>query len=121
MRSHNLFKFALLLFGGLAAMAAGAAIATWPAAQQSEEDIIARSLASSVQLFAEREGGVRRTASGVTLTAGPDGRSIIITAAHLLTPQIAQTVYVAPLGSKDRVEAHILAIDEIHDIAVLEA
>jgi len=121
MRSHSLLKGALLLFGGLTAMAAGAAIATWPAAQQSEEDVIARSLASSVQLFAEREGGVRRTASGVTLTVGPDGRSIIITAAHLLMPQTAQTVYVAPLGSKERVEAHILTIDETHDVAVLEA
>jgi serine protease Do len=121
MRSHNLLKFALVLLGTLTAMAAGAAIATWPKAEQSEGDVIARSLASSVQLFAEREGGVHRTASGVMLTAGPDGRSIIITAAHLLMPQTVQTVFVAPLGSKDRVEAHILTIDETHDVAVLEA
>jgi S1-C subfamily serine protease len=120
MRSRVL-KFGFFLFGTLTAMAAGAAIATWPAAQQTEEDVIARSLASSVQLFAEREGGVRRTASGVTLTAGRDGRSIIVTAAHLLMPQAVQTVYVAPLGSGDRVEARILAIDEANDIAVLEA
>jgi len=57
----------------------------------------------------------------VTLTAGRDGRSIIVTAAHLLTPQAVQTVYVAPLGSGERVEARILAIDEANDIAVLEA
>jgi len=120
MRSHTVFKFGLFLFGTLTAMAAGAAIATWPAAEQSDEDVIARSLASSVQLFAEREGGVRRTASGVTLTAGLDGRSIVITAAHLLMPQATQTVYVAPLGGGTRVEARILAIDEAHDIAVLE-
>jgi S1-C subfamily serine protease len=120
MRSR-LLKFGFFLFGTLTAMAAGAAIATWPAAEQTEEDVIARSLASSVQLFTEREGGVRRTASGVTLTAGRDGRSIIVTAAHLLTPQAVQTVYVAPLGSGVRVEARILAIDEANDIAVLEA
>lgn len=120
MRSR-LLKFGFFLFGTLTAMAAGAAIATWPAAEQTEEDVISRSLASSVQLFAEREGGVRRTASGVTLTAGRDGRSIIVTAAHLLTPQAVQTVYVAPLGSGERVEARIIAIDEANDIAVLEA
>ena len=114
MRPHTVFKFGLFLFGTLTAMAAGAAIATWPAAEQTEEDVIARSLASSVQLFAEREGGVRRTASGVTLTAGLDGRSIVITAAHLLMPQMTQTVYVAPLGGGTRVEARILAIDELY-------
>ena len=120
MRSR-LLKFGFFLFGTLTAMAAGAAIATWPAAEHTEEDVIARSLASSVQLFAEREGGVRRTASGVTLTAGRDGRSIIVTAAHLLTPQAVQTVYVAPLGGGERIEARIIAIDEANDIAILEA
>jgi len=120
MRSR-LLKFGFFLFGTLTAMAAGSAIATWPAAEQTEEDVISRSLASSVQLFAEREGGVRRTASGVTLTAGRDGRSIIVTAAHLLTPQAVQTVYVAPLGGGERIEARIIAIDEANDIAILEA
>lgn len=120
MRSR-LLKFGFFLIGTLTAMAAGAAIATWPVAEPTEEDVISRSLASSVQLFAEREGGVRRTASGVTLTTGREGRSIIVTAAHLLTPQAVQTVYVAPLGSGERVEARIIAIDEANDIAVLEA
>jgi S1-C subfamily serine protease len=126
MRLHRLLRFGLFLGSTLAAMAAGAAIATWPHGEEPEGgleggDVIARSLASSVQLFAEREGGVRRTASGVTLVAGADGRSYIVTAAHLLTPQGTQTVYVAPLGGGSRVEARILAIDEASDIAVLEA
>jgi len=56
MRSR-LLKFGFFLFGTLTAMAAGAAIATWPTAEQTEDDVISRSLASSVQLFAEREAG----------------------------------------------------------------
>src|SRR5262245_50260552 len=112
MRTHKVFKIGLFLFGTLTAMAAAAAFAPCPAAEQTDEDVIARSLASSVQLFAEREGGVRRTASGVTLAASQDGRSIVITAAHLLMPQASQTVFVAPLGSDNRVVARIIAIDE---------
>jgi len=84
-------------------------------------DVIARSLASSVQLFTEREGGTRRSASGVVLSVDADGTMIILTAGHLLSPLIAQTVYVALPGRDERVEASILALDAEADIAVLEA
>lgn len=85
------------------------------------EDVIARSLASSVQLFTEREGGTRRSASGVVLSAEADGTMIILTAGHLVAPLVAQTVYVALPGRDARVEASILALDAEADVAVLEA
>ena len=84
-------------------------------------DVIARSLASSVQLFTEREGGTRRSASGVVLSVDADGRMIILTAGHLLSPLVSQTVYVSLPGREARVEASILALDAEADVAVLEA
>lgn len=85
------------------------------------DDVIARSLASSVQLFAEREGGVRRSGSGVVLSADGEGNLIILTAGHLLAPAIPQTVYVALPGRETRVEASILTLDTEADVAVLAA
>ncbi len=84
------------------------------------EDVIAQSLAASIQLYAEREGGVHRWASGVAIASG-GGRALILTAAHLLVPQTAQTVYAITPGSDARVEARVLGIDEKSDVAILEA
>jgi len=84
-------------------------------------DIIAQSLAASVQLYAEREGGVHRCASGVAVANGDDGQVVILTAAHLLVPQVPQTVYAIAPGSEARVEAKLLGIDENADVAILEA
>jgi S1-C subfamily serine protease len=91
----------------------------WQSAEP--EGVIARSLAASVQLYAEREGGVHRWASGVAVAAGGDGRTVILTAAHLLVPSVPQSIYAIVPGHDDRVEARIVAIDELADIAILEA
>lgn len=84
------------------------------------DDVIAHSLAASIQLYAEREGGVHRWASGVAV-AGDNGHIFILTAAHLLMPQSAQTVYAIVPGTGVRVEAKILGIDEQADVAILAA
>lgn len=125
MHRLGLFGFALLGLGMFAlalANATGSSVnATAPAAAAAEpEDVIAHSLAASLQLYAEREGGVHRWASGVAV-AGGDGRTLILTAAHLLVPQTAQTVYAILPGSGARVEATVLGIDEKSDVAILEA
>jgi len=88
---------------------------------EQPKDVIAQSLAASVQLYAEREGGVHRWASGVAVANGVDGQAVILTAAHLLVPQIPQTIYAIVPGSDARVEAKLLGIDENADIAILEA
>jgi len=84
------------------------------------EDVIARSVSASIQLYAEREGGVHRWASGVAVGGG-DGRILILTAAHLLVPQVPQTVFAIVPGSDTRIEAKILGIDETADVAILAA
>jgi S1-C subfamily serine protease len=84
------------------------------------EDVIAHSLAASIQLYAEREGGVHRWASGVAVASGGE-RVVFLTAAHLLVPLTAQTVYAIIPGSGARVEATILGVDEKSDVAILEA
>jgi S1-C subfamily serine protease len=85
-----------------------------------QESIIARSLAASVQLHVDREGGVRRWGSGVVLTRDGDRRTLILTAAHLVVPAVSQTVHATTPGG-GRSEAAIVAIDETADVAVLAA
>jgi S1-C subfamily serine protease len=92
-----------------------------PTREPAPENVIARSLAASVQLYSEREGGTRRWASGVALSGGENGRALILTAAHLLVPTVQQSVYATTPGTTARAEAKILAIDEDADVAVLEA
>ena len=91
-----------------------------PAHHSTSESIIARSLSASVQLHADREGGVRRWGSGVAFSRDGGRRALILTAAHLVAPAVSQAVYVtAPDGAT--AEAAILAVDEGADVAVLAA
>lgn len=85
------------------------------------EDVIAGSLASAVQLFAERAGGGRRAGSGVVLTMDGDGSALILTAGHLLVPKVEQSVYVHGPSGGQPIEATILVVDVERDIAILEA
>ena len=89
-----------------------------PAHQSSPETIIAHSLAASVQLYADREGGVRRWGSGVAFSRDGVRRTLIVTTAHLVVPAVSQTVY-ATLPGGAHTEAAILAVDEKADVAVL--
>lgn len=117
-------QLGLLGFGvlglGVFALALLHATDSSPSTEQPR-DVIAQSLAASVQLYTEREGGVHRWASGVAVANGDDGQIVILTAAHLLVPQVPQTIYVIAPGSDARVEAALLGIDENTDIAILEA
>jgi S1-C subfamily serine protease len=91
-----------------------------PAQQSASESIIAHSLAASVQLQSDREGGVRRWGSGVAFSRDGIRRTLILTAAHLVTPAVSQTVYVTIPGGTPA-EAVIVAVDEEADVAVLAA
>ncbi len=92
-----------------------------PAEQAAPETIIADSLAASVQLYAERDGGVHRWGSGVAFSRDGVRRMFILTAAHLVVPPESQTVYAITPGSDVRTKAAILAIDEKADVAILAA
>lgn len=89
-------------------------------ASGQSKDVIVESMDSAVQIRAQRADGKRRAASGVALTAEPDGRSLILTAAHLLVPAIDQQVSVTTPADQTPLRARILAIDEETDVAILE-
>ena len=90
-------------------------------APRRNDDVIAGSLASAVQHFAERAGGARRAGSGVVLAMDSEGRALILTTGHLLVPKVEQSVYVLGPGGGQPIEAKILVIDQEHDITILEA
>lgn len=85
----------------------------------SRHQVIERTLASSVQLFSHRENGARRAGSGVVI-ARRDGHSIVLTTAHLLEPQMEQSVVVrTPLDNQEHA-ATILMVNPERDVALLE-
>lgn len=88
----------------------------------SDRDAVIRQiLASAVQLRAEREGGIRRTASGIVVASDPDtGRSWIVTTRHFLDPPSPQVVSLTVPGRKGRMKASILALSPDADLVVLQ-
>ena len=75
-------------------------------------DLIASALASSVQLFTEREGGARRAGSGVVAAMASDGKAIVLTAAHLIEPLMAQEIYIKTSRKGDRLPQKCPALQE---------
>ncbi len=97
----------------------GACAAARPAPERG--DVVRRVLPSTVQLRSEREGGGRRTASGVVLAADPTAkRAWVVTARHFLDPPRPQQVYARRPGHAEALKATILARRDDLDLAVLE-
>lgn len=89
--------------------------------EDTRRQLLSNSIESTVLLTNSRENGGRRTGSGVILGRGADNTVVIATAAHLLTPIMAQTVRVTVPHSGVEANAEIIAVDEDSDIAVLQA
>jgi len=82
--------------------------------------VIRHILPSAVQLRAEREGGVRRAASGVVLASDSEtGRCWILTTRHFLDPSGPQQVFVSSPTRKGRVAAVVAAVSPDKDLAVI--
>ena len=109
-------SLALLVIGlGLAACAS-------PEPPPTKSVVLARMLATSAQIFVEREGGVRRAGSGVILAADlPNNQVAVLTTAHLLEPQVEQSAQVVAGAQRERTPAEIVAIDSARDLALLVA
>ena len=85
-------------------------------------DMMRRILPSAVQLRTEREGGVRRAASGVVLASDSrSNRCWILTTRHFLDPAIRQDVSVSSPTRKGRAKAAVKAVSHDLDLAVIEA
>ena len=105
----------------LALAVAGAGCASSPPAVQDRTDLIRRILASSVQLRTEREGGVRRAASGVVVATDPASRRAwIVTVRHFVYPPTSQQVSVRRPGQESALPAVVAFVSPDHDIALIE-
>lgn len=77
--------------------------------------------ASTVQLRADRDGGGRRTASGVVVAAdAARRRSWIVTARHFLDPGTRQKVSVSGVAGRARTVATVSALSDEADLALVE-
>ena len=87
-------------------------------------DLIRRILASTAQLRSEREGGVRRAASGVVVaTDAGSRRAWIVTVRHFVAPSRPQEVYVQLPGQERTVQATVTSVsaDDVDlDLAIIE-
>ena len=89
---------------------------------QTRDEVIRKILPSTVQLRGEREGGVRRAASGVVVAADPaTRRSWIVTARHFVDPPVTQQIHLTVPGRKDRPKVAVLARSPDADLALLVA
>jgi len=85
-------------------------------------DMMRHILPSAVQLRTEREGGVRRAASGVVLASDPrSNRCWILTTHHFLDPAVRQDVTVSSPTRRGRAKAVLRATSPDLDLAVIEA
>lgn len=106
---------------GLLALLALAGACAAPDGSGRKGRVIETTLASTVQLFAERDGGVTRAGSGVVLAIEPNaGTSLVVTTAHMLEPPVEQTVYAVSPVRREPLAATILALDEETDLALLQ-
>jgi len=84
-------------------------------------DMMRRILPSTVQLRTEREGGVRRAASGVVLASDArSNRCWILTTRHFLDPAVRQDLSVSSPTRKGRAKAVVKAVSRDLDLAVVE-
>jgi serine protease Do len=85
----------------------------------SKNEVIAHTLATTVQLVAERPNGSRRSGSAVLLGDGSDGRAFVITAHHVLAPEAGQRLAVHFPDGDRQADALLLASDPDVDLALL--
>lgn len=84
--------------------------------------VISHALATTTQLFVERESGVKRAGSAVILDVdGRDGTATILTTAHLLEPPVAQSVSVIDETRRFHTPAEVVAVDAAADLALITA
>lgn len=79
-------------------------------------------LASTVQLWSERDSGARRAASGVVVATSPlSRRGWIITTRHFIDPpESPQKIYVRLPGQTTVVAASVAFWSTDHDLAIIE-
>lgn len=113
-----------LVVPALALLAVGCASASPspPPRPPTRGEMIRGILASTVQLRSEREGGIRRAASGVVIAADrATRRAWIVTAKHFLDPPSRQALSVRLPGQTTVATASVVFVSREFDLAILEA
>src|SRR5207245_6017310 len=88
----------------------------------TRDEVIRKILPSTVQLRCEREGGGRRSASGVVVASDAvTRRSWIVTARHFLEPPTTQQIHLTAPGRKDRTKLVVVASSPDADVTLLVA
>lgn len=90
-------------------------------ATPSKNDVIAHTLATTVQVAVAGPGGSRRLGSGILLGVDPHAdRTLVLTAHHVVGPDDRRHLAVRfPSGRRHEVEAVLLASDPESDLALL--
>jgi len=84
-----------------------------------KNEVIAHTLATTVQVVAERPNGASRSGSAVVLGEGSDGRTFMITADHVLAPEAEQRLAVHFPSGQRQADAVLLARDPDVDLTLL--
>ena len=105
-------------------VALGIVLASCETAHEADDRgaILNAIFASTVQIKAERPGGVRRFGSGVVVASeGKSGRTLILTAGHVLLPRVDQRIQVVGPFRRKVYDAAIVAASTQPDLALIEA
>jgi S1-C subfamily serine protease len=106
----------------LTALALTAAGCVSVARAPDRTELIRGMLASTVQLRGERDGIIRRAASGVVIATAPGSqRAWIVTARHFIDPSPPQNIYVRLPGRMSVVPAVVAFVSPDRDLAIVEA
>jgi S1-C subfamily serine protease len=93
-----------------------------PTRAPDRSDLIRRILASTVQLRSERDGEIRRAASGVVVAMDlRSQRTWIVTARHFVDPSPPQNIYVRLPGRISVVPGTLAFMSPDRDLALIEA
>lgn len=85
------------------------------------ETVLSTLFSSTVQIKSQRPNGVRRFGSGVVLLSeGEKGRTLVLTAGHVLLPRVDQKIQVIGPFRRKQYNATIVAATEKPDLALIE-
>lgn len=92
-----------------------------PNGPDQRADVIKHMFSSTAQIIVERDGKSRNTGSGVVLKVdGKAGRTLLLTAKHVVEPLGNERVYVVGPRRRSWLDAKVLAVSSEFDLALVE-
>jgi S1-C subfamily serine protease len=92
-----------------------------PAMAEQASVVIRDMLSSTAQVVVIRKNGGRRAGSSIVVSGGMEnGKAVLVTAAHVLTPVEQQEIHAVTPLRRSAVPAKLVAVDDEADLAILE-